>query len=93
MKWETGENSFKQLHIGKWKVGYAGYEGCCGVGSTDKYKAQTCLPGLKEYLGHFPTEEAAKARLVQVAQYWLKNAGLVEIENNLQLTAINENNS
>lgn len=60
-------------YAGKWPVGKVAYTSR-SKGDTEHQGAFMRLPGLKECLGYFATEEEARARVEQAARYWFKKA-------------------
>lgn len=71
-KYETGKNCY----LGKWHVGSAFYDGSTSRGNPNKYRATCTLPGIKNTLGHFLTEEEAKQIVIKVVGYWINNTGI-----------------
>jgi hypothetical protein len=60
-------------YLGKWRVGWVGWS---RINRDDPpYKATCRLPGIKDTLGRFDTEEEARAKLVKAVEHWLKEAG------------------
>lgn len=67
--------TYENLYLGKWKIGSVYSDGCTSKSDPNKIAVRCCLPGIKESLGKYETEEQGKAKLEQVAKYWLKEAG------------------
>lgn len=75
MIWDDAKGKFangKILLVGKWNVGNVYYDGCRKREDPLKYVVRTQLPGLKDPLGYFATEEEGKAHLEKVVRYWVK---------------------
>jgi hypothetical protein len=66
----TGFNLF----LGKYAVGSVYFDGTVARGSENRYATTCSLPGIKNNLGHFKTEEEAKERVEYAVNYWLNNA-------------------
>ena len=66
--YECGENAF----CGRWNIGWAGYDGCCSKGDTLKYTSICRLPGIKDRLGRFETNDEAKIALEKAINHWFK---------------------
>lgn len=75
-RYSQGRDAF----LGKWRVGWFGYDGTHSRGDPKKYKATCALPGMKDHLGNFETEEEAKAQLIKAVDVWLKGAGVTLVE-------------
>ena len=74
MRWEkdTGQyTSGEILYLGKWKVGGFHFDSSRSKGDANKWHATCTLPGIKKSLGHFATEEEARARAERAIKYWL----------------------
>jgi len=56
-------------YAGKWPVGKVAYASR-SKGDTEHQGAYMKLPGLKECLGFFATEDEARKRVEQAARYW-----------------------
>ena len=59
--------SSTSLYLGKLKIATLFYDGVTSKGDTKKYKVTSPVRGIKEYLGHFETEEEAAAMCSRVA--------------------------
>lgn len=59
------------LFVGKWMIGAVCWEG--GLkGETKHYAAKSLLPGLKQHLDKYETEQEAKDRVEKATKYWIK---------------------
>jgi hypothetical protein len=70
--------------LGRWDVGRTEYDGLAKR-EEPKYIASCRLPGIKERLGNFATEDEAKERIVKAVTVWLAGAGLLKDEANAHL--------
>ena len=59
--------SSTSLYLGKLKIATFFYDGGISKGDTKKYKVTSPVNGIKNYLGHFETEEEAVAMCYRVA--------------------------
>lgn len=75
LKWDNFPGQENSLFLGKWKVGGVYYSGLVSKDDPRKYKAYCLLPGIKEVIGHFKTEQEAMQRLERAANWWVKEAG------------------
>lgn len=64
--------------LGKWRVGWVGWDRLHP--NDPPYGASCRLPGIKDRLGRFNTEEEARAKLVKAVEHWLKEAGAALVE-------------
>jgi len=79
MTWKknTGEHAIgEHFYVGRWKTGGCHYDAFRSKQDHNKWQAMTVLPGLKRSLGHFSSEEEAKAIVEKAVKHWL--AGLTE---------------
>jgi hypothetical protein len=73
IKWETDTRLFQNgqyLIIGAWKVGYVEYRSR-SQGETNNYAAISYLPGLKEILDYYKTQDEAKKRVESASLRWI----------------------
>lgn len=63
--------SSTSLYLGKLKMATFFYDGGISKGDTKKYKVTSPVRGIKDYLGHFETEEEAVAMCYRVATTFL----------------------
>lgn len=75
-RFSLGRDAF----LGKWRVGWFGYDGSHPKGDPKKYKSTCYLPGIKAHLGNFETEEEAREQLAKAVDAWLKGARVVPVE-------------
>lgn len=73
-KWIRTLEGTNRLYAGKWHIGGFYYSGLVSKGDPKKYKVYCSLPGLKEVIGHYETEEEAKQNLEQAVTFWFKEA-------------------
>ena len=59
--------SSTSLYLGKFKIATFFYDGGIRKGDTKKYKVTSPVNGIKDYLGHYETEEEAVAMCYRVA--------------------------
>ena len=59
------------LYLGKLKIATFFYDRGISKGDTKKYKVTSPVNGIKDYLGHFKTEEEAVAMCYRVATTFL----------------------
>jgi hypothetical protein len=74
IKWErkTGQYACSEvLYAGQWDVGKVNYDSATSIRDKNKYVAYCKLPGIKETLGHFETEQEAKTRLESAVKHWM----------------------
>lgn len=71
-QYSTGHDAF----LGKWRVGWVGWDSLSNRDDPRKYKATCSLSGIKATLGNYETEEAARAQLEKAVEVWLKGTGL-----------------
>lgn len=72
--WKPNKSKYCQgnfAFLGKWKVGEFFWDGAQSQGSELHYKAKCFLPGIKDTLGNFKTEEEAKATVEYAVNYWM----------------------
>jgi len=67
--------SGKSAMLGKWVVGEIYWDGTVSKGSDLNQKAKCFLPGIKNDLGNFKTEDEAKKTIIFAIGYWLDKAG------------------
>lgn len=75
-RYSQGNDAF----LGKWRVGWVGWDSMLSRDDPNKYKATCNLSGIREVLGYFETEEEAKARLLKAVEAWVSGAGLMAKE-------------
>lgn len=66
--WANGKNCY----LGKWRIGKVAWTSR-SKGDTEHEGAFMYLPGLKDCLGYFASQEEAKARVERAARYWVAN--------------------
>ena len=69
-----GHGGHNAIINGKYVIGWVGWNKL--MSDQAPYQATCRLPGIKEYLGRFDTEEEARKLMIDVAGMWIKNAGL-----------------
>lgn len=67
-KYSNGED----CKLGEWVVGSVSWNGV-DRNPDLRYVAYCKLPGIKDVIGKFPTEQEAKSKLEATIAYWLKN--------------------
>jgi hypothetical protein len=73
--WKPDTGPWASGHVcyaGKWPVGKVAWTSR-GKGDTEHQGAFMKLPGLKECIGYFATEDEARARVERAARYWIDN--------------------
>lgn len=65
-------------YLGKWRIGWVGWDASGRRDDPKKYKVTCALPGIKDYLGNFATPVEARARLEAATVAWIEGAGLIE---------------
>lgn len=76
MKWVRNETKFisgDRLFVGKWNVGGIHYNSLRAKNDPKKWKATCRLPGIKQNLGDYESEEEAKTELIKVVDHWFDN--------------------
>jgi hypothetical protein len=76
-KWKDVEGQYstgRVLFLGSFRVGSAGFDGCTSKDSNKSYSARCRLPGIKDHLGHFETQEQAEKTVWGAVAHWLKKA-------------------
>lgn len=63
--------SSTSLYLGKLKIATFFYDGGISKGDVKKYKVTSPVKGIRDYLGHFETEEEAVAMCYRVANTFL----------------------
>ncbi len=74
MEWKNDSGKYscgKNLFLGPWKVGGVHYDSCKNRNDPAKYAATCTLPGIKNLLGHFETEEKAIETAENAVKHWL----------------------
>ncbi|MFA5875215.1 MAG: hypothetical protein WC901_00810 [Candidatus Margulisiibacteriota bacterium] len=65
-----------EVRCGKWKIGSVVWNSSGNPkgdnGEDLKYKAHCRLPGIKEFVGNFETEQKGVEKLQSVLDYWIK---------------------
>lgn len=59
--------------VGKWGVGSVDY-GCVTGPNGEIYEVRCSLPGIKDYLGKFISEQEGKERLESAINHWFNEA-------------------
>ena len=78
MEWKAKQLPYsngKVLYLGKYQVTSVDWDACTSDKSL-RYKVTIRLPGIKEYLGNFATEEEGKQFAEKVVNRWIESAGL-----------------
>lgn len=65
-----------QLYAGKWPVGSVS-RAIVKQGDPASYSAGSRLPGLKELLGSYPSEDEAKAHVERATRHWFQQLAAV----------------
>jgi len=74
-RFETGSVA----RLGRWRVGCTGYNSAQARGTTTMWSARCMMPGLKDNLGHYATEDEAKNIIEAAVRHWIKGAGLAKV--------------
>ena len=76
-RWENNKSQWAAstdmvLYVGKWPIGKVMRTATARVGGNNQ-GAFMKLPGVKDLLGHYKTQEEAQMRVEAVAKYWFTN--------------------
>jgi hypothetical protein len=83
MKWEQDTRPYSSgviLFLGKWKVGGAYYNSCRSKDDPNKYEAKCYLPGIKDTLDYYTTEDEAKKRVEEAVKHWIDKSEILKQE-------------
>jgi hypothetical protein len=84
VKWEASKEANtngEDLLLGKYAVGGYRYDGALPKGSDGPFYRVTCkLPGIKSFLGHAETTQAARDMLEQAVRHWQDKANLKSVD-------------
>ena len=78
MEWKIRPQEYsngKLLYLGKYAVASVDWDACVADKSL-RYKVSCRLPGIKDYLGNFATEEEGKSCAEHAVKLWMNNSGL-----------------
>lgn len=74
MEWKINTAQYtcgELLYLGPWNVGGIHYDSARSKSDKEKYAATCNLPGIKNMLGHFKTNEEAKEKAENAVRHWL----------------------
>ena len=77
IRWEPNPDRYSTgdtAKVGKWRVGMVFMDSLRPVGSPLEWAALSTLPGLKQRLGDYRTEEEAKTRVETAVTHWFRKA-------------------
>lgn len=73
--WKRSEKQYSNgsnLFAGRWHVGSVFYDGISSKEQKNRYRATCNLPGIKELLGNYFTEEEAQLVVEKAVVHWMK---------------------